>query len=437
MPPPLRLRFAAELRALGRDSFYVGVWQGSGAAAELVQIALITHALGLAEYGKLALVVAFVMLVSQLFDVKVSTSATIFAARELHRSPERAAGIMQFNLLVDALTGLLGFAAVVALAVLLGPGIVGNAELGLVVLYGLVPLASTVDVSSTTLLRLLDRFRLIALSTTVVEALRVALVAAALAVYGTLTAVVLALLAAKLVAGAMYAITATTAFRRSQGRPLLRPAMATVREERRGMVAMTMHTSVVSYARITQVQLPTLVLGSLVGATQVGIYKIGMAAAAAIGKLSDTAYVAFLPRFTRLWSGERRAEARRLIRQSSLIAVPLMAAAFVVLVLLRDPVLRLLGGGPAATAAASVLIVGAIGYAINGALFWNVGVLFASGRAAAMSKISVAVALVQIAILAPLILTFDATGAALSVGLSSTMANVVTTMLAVRALRQP
>ena len=103
------------------------------------------------------------------------------------------------------------------------------------------------------------------------------------------------------------------------------------------MVAMTMHTSVVSYARITQVQLPTLVLGSLTGATQVGIYKIGMAAAVAIGKLSDPAYVAFLRCFTRLWSGERREEARRMIRQSSLIAAPLMAAAFVVLVLLRDP----------------------------------------------------------------------------------------------------
>ena len=430
-----RLRSASELRALARDSYYVGLWQGSTAVAELVQIALITHALGLAEYGRLALVIAFATLVSQLFDVRVGTSATIFAARELTRSPERAAGIMQFNLLVDALTGGLGFAAVLAAAALLGAGVVGGAGFGLVALYGLVLLASTIDESSMTVLRLLDRFKLIALCTVVIEGLRIALVAGALAVFGTLTSVVVALLAARLVGGGVYATAAATVFRRAQGRPLTRLALAGVREERRAMLAMTVHSSVVSYARITQVQLPTLLLGGLAGTTQVGIYKVGMAAAASVGKLADTAYVSFLPRFTRLWSGGRRAEARRLIRQASLIAVPAMTIAVLALVVLRDPILRLLGGGPAATAAGGVLIAGAIGQAINGAVFWNVGVLFASGHAAAMSKISIVVAVAQLAMLAPLILAFEATGAALSVCLSSALANAITTVLARRALR--
>ena len=59
------------------------------------------------------------------------------------------------------------------------------------------------------------------------EGLRIALVAVALALYGTLTAVALAILAARVVAGAIHAIAAITAFRRSQGRPLLSPALST------------------------------------------------------------------------------------------------------------------------------------------------------------------------------------------------------------------
>src|SRR5204863_1253049 len=95
----LRARIAVgrrgELGGLAADSVYVAVWQGATSLADLAQIALIAHVLGLDQYGRFAVVVSFVILVSQFFDVRVGVAATTLGARELNRDPRRAAGVFQ------------------------------------------------------------------------------------------------------------------------------------------------------------------------------------------------------------------------------------------------------------------------------------------------------------------------------------------------------
>lgn len=429
-----RLR-ASELGRLGEDSLQVGVWQGAISVADLAQLALITHVLGLREYGRLALVIGVVILVGQFFDVRVGAVATTFAARKLAHSVESAAGIFQFSYLVDLATGVLGFVAVAALAPWVGPALVGDGGTALIVLYALTLLASTIDESSITVLRLLDRFRLIAGYTIVLEAGRVGLVAAALLLFGTLTAVVLALLSHRIMAGAVNVVAATVAFRRaSGGRRLTRPALGSVAKERPEMLRMLLHTNVVSYARLAQTQLPTIVVGALVGATQVGLYKLGMAAAAVVGRLADPASVALLPRISRLWAAGRRREVRQLIKLASLVSVPAMALAFTVLVALRSPVLSFLGGGELGQAADTVLILAALAQAINGAMFWNIGVLFAAGEARAVSRLAILGVLIQLASLPPLVLALEASGAALAFLISIATTNLLVGWQAIRTL---
>jgi hypothetical protein len=71
----IRRARASELGGLAGDSFYVGIWQGTISVADLVQIALVTHALGLHQYGRLAIVMSFVVLVGQFFDVRGASAA--------------------------------------------------------------------------------------------------------------------------------------------------------------------------------------------------------------------------------------------------------------------------------------------------------------------------------------------------------------------------
>jgi O-antigen/teichoic acid export membrane protein len=228
--------------------------------------------------------------------------------------------------------------------------------------------------------------------------------------------------------------TAATSFRAAMGRSLFgESALDVVTDIRRQMITTVFHTNLVSYARLAQTQLPTVVLGAISGPVQAGLYRIGMAAAAAVGRLADPAYAALLPRLSRLFAAGRRESVRRLIERGSLISVPVMVAAFALVVALREPILELLGG-QGATEAAPVVVAGAAAYAINGAVFWNIGVLFAAGRAGVVAVIAVMAALTQVMLLFPLVLALNATGAALSFLGSMAVANLVTTVIALRVL---
>lgn len=431
----IRRARASELGGLAGDSFYVGIWQGAISVADLVQIALVTHALGLHQYGRLALVMSFVVLVGQFFDVRVGSAATTFGARRLQaRDLGGATGVFQLSYLVDGTTGVLGFAVVAALAPFVGPHLVGAGGASLVLLFALTLLISTVDESSITVLRLLDRFKLIAMYTTGIEALRVAFLVGALLVSRSLMAILIALVAYDLVGAIANASAALLVFRRSTGGSLRRSALSAFREKRQ-MMRMLFHTNVVSYARLAQVQLPTLIVGAISGATQVGIFKVGTAGGAIVGRLSDPAYAAVLPRLSRMWAEGRVPEIRRLIGRVTILSASVMGVAFVALVLLREPVLRILGGS-GGTAAGTVLVVVAAAQAVSGTLFWNPGFLFAAGRSGTVSVIALLGTLSQVALLIPLVLVFNATGAAVAFLVTMTGANLVFALLSMRVLRR-
>ena len=107
-----------------------------------------------------AVVVAVVTLIGQFFDVRVTTATTTLAVRTLQTNVSKTRGIFQLSYIVDAATGALGFLVVIALAPLLGPLVIGPKGALLMTLFGLTLLASTVDDTSVTIMRVVDRFKL-------------------------------------------------------------------------------------------------------------------------------------------------------------------------------------------------------------------------------------------------------------------------------------
>ena len=216
---------------------------------------------------------------------------------------------------------------------------------------------------------------------------------------------------------------------------LAEPAVSAARDERRGMLRMVFHTNVVSYARLTQAQLPTIVVGAIAGTTQAGLYKLGMSAAAVVGRLSDPAYVAAVPRLSKLWAAGERERILGLVRYASALALGPLVAALALVVLLREPIVELLAGGQAHSAAA-VVALGASAQAINGVLFWNMPLLFAANRAAAVAGIALVGVLVQVVALLTLVPALDATGAAVAFLVTQVVANALATALAVATVRR-
>lgn len=425
-----------ELGGLAGDSFYTGIWQGSISLAHLAQIALVTHTLGLSEYGRLALVISLVTLVGQFFDVRVAGMTVPFGAQYLREGARPAAGVFQFSYLIDASTGVVGFVVVAVLAPLFGESLVGPGGGELLLIYAFALLLSTLDNTSITVVRLLDRFRLLATYQATLELLRVGLLVGALALFDSVLAVVVALVIYQGIGGAMNALVAAAVFRHAlpEGR-LTRPALSAVRHERRAMLGMLAHTNVFSYSRLAQVQLPTVLLGALTSTTEVGLYKVGTAAAAIVRRVADPLQTALTPRLARLWTSGRHAHARRLVRQVAIIATVAMVALLVVLVVAREPILQLLGGGDTALEAVPVLILVAAGQAVSGAMFWSTSTLWATRRAGVLAWTGLGGAALQLALFPLVVPGLEATGAALAYLVSLTVSNLVAGWLALRTLR--
>lgn len=402
--------FPGELAGLGRDSGLLGVARAAEIAGALAQVALVSHVLGLREFGRLTLALAFVTLVQQFFDFRVGPATVTFGA-QAGDDPRAAAAVIQFGYLVDGATGVLGFLTVAALSPLVGPSLIGDQGTILLLLLSLTLLSSTVDTTSAAVLQIYRGFRVLAGYAAAKEIVRIAALALALALGGSLVAVVVALLVNDVIAAIGIGTLAARRFRATHAVSLRRPALRSLGESRRPMLRMIFNTNVVGYGRLAQVQLPPLLIGAFHGPIEAGLYKVGMTIATGMGSLGDPPRGAALSRLSRLWHEGKRDEIRHLVRRSTLVAAPLLAIVAATVILLRVPLLGAVGGAEA-RAAASILVLGVIAHAVNAALFWNGPLMMAARGTVRLSVVAVAGVLAQIPLLFLVVPRHGATGAA-------------------------
>ncbi|MGI8756227.1 MAG: lipopolysaccharide biosynthesis protein [Acidimicrobiales bacterium] len=430
-----RLR-RSELGGLAHDTGFVAVWQGSVAAAGLAQIVLVTHAFGIDGYGRLAVVIAFVDLVGGCFNLRVGYAATTFGTRWLLSDPRVAVGVFQYSLLIDLASVLVALPLLAVLAFAIGPSTAGSGSTLLIIVFAFSLVGPVLSRTSFVVLRLLDRFALIATYQWVLEFGRIALIVIAIELFGSILAVIVAITVATMIAGVVNIVVSARVFRRTHGLSLIGSQLGTLDgAERKGMRTTMFHTLVIQYGRVVQTQLPTVLLGALAGTTQAGIYKVGTASVAIIGKLIQPASNALLPRMSRLWAAGRIFDLRKLVSRASAISAVVMAVAFASIVIFQDPILRFLGGGPEGEAAGTVLILGTASQALYGLVFWHSTILFAAQRTAAMSAVSAAAPVVHTLAMLALVPLLQATGAAIALLLSQGVITISWSLLALRAIR--
>jgi O-antigen/teichoic acid export membrane protein len=165
-----------------------------------------------------------------------------------------------------------------------------------------------------------------------------------------------------------------------------------------------------------------------------GLFKIGTSIAALVGKPADPAWAAVLPRLAKLRAAGRRSEMEVLIRQASIGAFLLVCGLGVVAIVLREPLLRIVGG-PEAVAAGTVLVLSVLARVVNGTLFWNSPLLYALKRADTASRVFVGASFVFIPVLVVFIDRWGANGAAGALLVWNVVVNAGLTVGALRAIR--
>jgi O-antigen/teichoic acid export membrane protein len=354
-----------------------GVILGGKAATALINLAstaIAIRALGVEAMGVLVLVHAFAQTASTLVKFQSWQAVVRYGVPSLE--PGRRAefrALLRFTAGLDAAGALAACLLCVGAAFLLGPAAFGwpPAVAPLAALYATATLFM-VMATPTGLLRLFDRFDLMARCDALGAAARLTGVALAAALGGGLPAFLGAWYASAAVGGLALVAAAWTELRRrgllgrGEGREQGRRVRAA--EAHPGIWGFVWSTNLMTTLSLGSGHVATLCVGSLLGPGQAALFALARQVGEAALKPSRFLTPALYPELARLAAAGDRAGLRAVFRRGFGYSAAAALAVLAVLAALGGPLLRLVGGDAAAPARGVMLLL-ALASSINFAGF--------------------------------------------------------------------
>jgi O-antigen/teichoic acid export membrane protein len=403
----------AHRSGMGRVLANTGVLLGGRTANAVISLGYMAAAarlLGVTEVGMLILINAFAQLISEVVKFNSWQAVLHFGAPALAAGRrERLQQVVRFTVFLDVISGLLGVAVAVAATYLVG-GRLGwsAAETPAAALYCL-SIAFLVPASPLGLLRLFDRFDLIAAQAPISSAVRLAGSGLALLLAPTLG---LFLTVWALGSAAAFAYLAGATVAELKRRDLLRgfrwrgPLTAGMP----GAWRFAWATNFSSSLDTAFTQAITLVVGAVAGPSPAALWRIGRQVADSLAKPARLLVPALYPELARLHATHGERAMRRLALQVGLLGGGIGTVLLLISATAGRPLLvMVMGEGFAAAAGVMTWQVGA---AVIG--IWSIPLepmLVSLGRPGDAVKVRLVVSAVLLAALVPVVETFGLTGA--------------------------
>ena len=425
------------LRRILRNSSWVLAARTAGALLGLVSLALMARALGPAGLGLVAAAQAYTRIAGRLLRLEPWQCVIKFGAAALESgAEERFLRLLKFSVLADLAGGLLAGSAALAAAALVAPWLNLGPEGPQFLALLAAGLFINLHASALAVLRLLDRFDLLAKADVAVAAARLGLSAAAYAAGLGIWGFLLILLLESLANGLLAFVLALRLLRRRGFGRLRAVPLAGLRAENPGLLRLMWEANITVILRQTVQRLDVLLLSALGGAAAAGSFHLARQVAEAAVKFVRPLNQAVYPEFARIWAAGDRAGLRRL----SYGACGVLAAAGLALVLALAPhmavLLNLFFGAEFAAAAGLVTLqMAAAVLLLAGLMLGNA--LLSMGEGRALVRISLLASVLFLAALILLVPGLAAMGAVLAHLLMGTVLAGGTLLAVRRRLRAP
>lgn len=337
-------------RRLFRQFATLGGGKGAGAVLGLVYLAIAAQALGAETLGVLVLIHAFTLVFSEVVSFKSWQAVIRYGADDLAQGREDGfKHLVRLCLIVDLASALA--AALLAAGLVLAAGNwVGlpDAALPVAAVYGFVNLFN-LKAAAVGVLRLFERFDLLALHAQIQPLVRVAGTAIAAFAGGGLVAFASVWFLASAAAGLALPLLAARELKR---RGLWAGLFSARRETAHaGLWRFMIFSNAASTVKLGNTHIPPLLVGAILGPGGAALYKVAQEIAGALVKAAQMVEQVVYPELARLIAARRTAEAARLAPRAALAALS-AGLAFTVLVWMFDEqVLGLLFGREFAGAA--------------------------------------------------------------------------------------
>lgn len=387
------------LRRMAGNTLVLVGGRAFGAVLSLTTVALAVRALGIEEYGVLVLIHTFAVAVANVGKFQSWQAVLRFGAPALEEGRLRDfARLIRFTLLLDWGSAAAAAAVAVAAALLAGPALGWPPDaVPLGALYGLSVLF-LVTATPTGLLRLYDRFDLLAVQSNVAATVRLLGAAAAFATEGGLGAFLAVWFAANVVACVTIYASGWREMRR-RGHRVAGVGWSGLARPFGGIWRFVWSTNLSSTVNVGFVHLATLLTGALLGPTEAGLFRIARQTANALTKPAKLVVQVVYPEFARLAATGEMARLRELVLRLLKLAGGAALVCLVMLTALGPLLLQVIGGEQAQGAYAVLLWLSAAALVD----LWAVPLepaLVSTGRAGT----ALAVRLAAIAVFVPVLL---------------------------------
>lgn len=329
------------------------------------------------DFASYSIIVAYVTLVSSLLDFRAFEAVIQFVqGAHLDGEPGRARAFLRHCYRYDVGTGIVATVVIVVTAPVAAAVLLDNANMaGLVVIYGLAPLAVTANTTCTAVFRIFGRFASLGRR----EILGMVLRRSATITTAITTHSLAAVMAAEVVGSTLHALSLNVGARRLANTELLGVTSGLLPlndHDRRRLRRFLFGTNVFGSLKLVVGQADILLVGVLVGKTSAGFYRIAKAGAEFHQAVIAPLHTIFHPRIAR--AAQQGPAVTRLVARSATLAAAAVAVPIGLVLFAAAPlVMNKLGGADTFRVAADYLRIMLIGTTISGILFWPGSVLMA------------------------------------------------------------
>jgi O-antigen/teichoic acid export membrane protein len=386
------------IRRMLRNSGYLFSATGIAAFLSMLQSILAARLLGVTDFGVLGTITMFTSVINKFASFRMGELVVKYIGQfTVNGDDRRAAAVFKTAGFVEILTSFFAFGLIWLLAPL---GAVyfakdaGTAEW--FILYGFIVLANLMAESSTGLMQIFDKYRIIAGITVGQSFLTLGLISLAYLTQGGLREVLLAYMSGKIAGAVALTLVALAIATRRWGLSWWRTPISLLHGERQELVRFALSTNVSATINLVNKDGELLWVSALRNPTEAGYYKLALSLINLVQLPVAPLPQATYPELSREVAARRWSNVRFVLRQGSLFALAYSGAASLFLLLFGRPVIRTIYTPDFLPAYPALLILMG-GALVANTFYWNRIALLSLGLAGYPARVNLAAAALKIA----------------------------------------
>jgi len=407
-----------------------------GLLLSLVQSIFAARLLGVAAFGLVGIVTSFVSNVNRLFSFRMGEFIIHYLGRELTEDNRQKAGaVVKAAMLTEAVTSLVAFAALLALAPFGARYIAKDMQaLPMIQLFAVSILAKLVSETSLGILQITNHFRTQAVINVIQSVITAMLILLAFLLQGSIYFVLSAYLVGKILLGISPAILAFYYLPRHLQRGWWKTPLS-VLPPFKEIAQYTLSTNLSGTVKMLASESEPLWVGFFLDKQAVGLYKLALSIVNPLMMPITPFITTTFPEMTRSIVARLWSQLRRLLKRVTLISASWTGLVLLVMLLLGRWLIKLFYGIEFVPAYPATMVL-LLGFGFANIFFWNRSLLLSFGKANIPLYVLFSAAVVKIALGFWVVPRWGIAGEAILLSLYLIISTAIMVYIGLRKVRQ-